>query len=273
MRINSIPPLNLSFGEGLGLWLADQVPPAALGQILYLTEGRLVWRSAEQRVTLEAPNVWLLGSGSRGILEGAGDQPFQLFSVLLSACPDPGLDPFFSRLADLDKPRAQPSLVGETRELRDIAVTCRTPCELRSLLARGKALMVVSKALQSLEQPEPSDTYGVRFFRDDLDRIRQARALLVHRMTAPPTLGALAREVGVNELKLKAGFRRLWGTTVFEVLRQERLAEARRLLDTGECNVSTAAFRVGYTNTSHFAKSFQQRFGVSPGTLARSAGV
>ena len=37
-----------------------------------------------------------------------------------------------------------------------------------------------------------------------------------------------------------------------------------------EGNVGEAAYRVGYTNTSHFAQAFQKEFGVNPGTLARS---
>ena len=46
-------------------------------------------------------------------------------------------------------------------------------------------------------------------------------------MCARPTLDELALAVGLNEKRLNAGFRALFGATVFEVLRNERLDHAR----------------------------------------------
>lgn len=91
-----------------------------------------------------------------------------------------------------------------------------------------------------------------------------ARSILLARMTAPPRLPELARLAGLNEAKLKAGFRARFGDTVYGTLRRHRLDEARRLLGEGRCNVTEVALRVGYSNPSKFAAAFKAAFGVSP---------
>lgn len=266
--MNSTPLFNLPVDDGLSLVLSTTPPDAGLFQIVFLGQGRVFWRQGDRLEAFDGPGLWWVGR-SHGKWE-PGPDAVEWFWIAGSTCPVPGWETDFAQALGLAGPQRLPGLLAEARELRDLATNCRYPCELRNLLARGKSLMVVSRVLLALKAELPRPVYDVRFFLDDLDRVRRAREVLLERMTSPPTLGQLAREVGINELKLKAGFQKLWGTTVFGVLRQERLVVARRLIESGECNVSGAAFRVGYTNTSHFARSFLSHFGVSPGGLARA---
>ena len=48
------------------------------------------------------------------------------------------------------------------------------------------------------------------------------------------------------------------------VQKQLRLFKARRLLASGETNVETAAFRVGYESPSQFSREYARMFGTSP---------
>jgi len=48
-------------------------------------------------------------------------------------------------------------------------------------------------------------------------------------------------------------------------LRQLRLERAAELLRTGQCNVTEAAFEVGYNSLSHFTLAFRETFGCCPG--------
>lgn len=98
----------------------------------------------------------------------------------------------------------------------------------------------------------------------DIERLERARKVLLARMTAPPRLPELARLAGLNEAKLKAGFRMHFGETVYGYLRQQRLLEAHRLLSAAGYNVTEVATRVGYSNPSKFAAAFKEQFGVSP---------
>ncbi|MBE9075841.1 helix-turn-helix transcriptional regulator [Romeria aff. gracilis LEGE 07310] len=99
---------------------------------------------------------------------------------------------------------------------------------------------------------------------DDVERIHYAKEILVSRLNDPPTLIELARLAGINDCKLKAGFRQVFGTTVFGYLHDCRMEKSRQLLEAGEMSVSNAAQAVGYANRSHFAIAFRKKFGINP---------
>lgn len=258
----------LPLGEGLTLTLSSTPPPPSLFKIVMVVEGRGRWTRGDQEHPLEPASPWWAGRET-GDQAWTGDEDTRWLCLAGDRCPLPSEDEAFARLTGLDEPRCCAAVAADARELASIVTDCPFSCELKTLLARGKSLMLVSKALHDLGNTK-TDPYGVRFFQGDLNRIRQAREVLVERMASPPSLGELAREVGLNEVKLKAGFHRLWGTTVYGLLRRDRMAEARRFLEAGEGNVGEAAFRVGYTNTSHFAQAFQKEYGVTPGAVSRS---
>lgn len=98
----------------------------------------------------------------------------------------------------------------------------------------------------------------------DVERLERARRLLIERMSGPPSLTELARAVGLNEFKLKSGFRELFGAPVFGYLRAQRMERARRLLVEHRLSVTEVATHVGYSNASKFARAFREHFGVPP---------
>jgi len=256
----------VDLGEGLTITLSPEPPGPALYQVALLLEGWGYWDD----VRIEASTAWWLGEPvSRGRWRSQG--PCQWAVLSGKKVPRSEVEGHFGHLLTASRPYPCPGIVSDMRELIEIASNCRYACELKNLLALGKSLMLVSKVVHLLQEPRTRNEYQVKFFRDDLEKVHRARTLLLSRMTAPPNLGDLAREVGINELKLKAGFQKLWNTTVFGLLRRERMTEAKRLLTSGECNVSEAAFRVGYTNTSHFSQNFHREFGMNPGVVAKQA--
>jgi AraC-like DNA-binding protein len=99
---------------------------------------------------------------------------------------------------------------------------------------------------------------------DDVDRIHQARAILLQRLDNPPSLIELARQVGLNDCTLKRGFRQVFGTTAFGCLHEYRLDQARQLLEERRLNVSEIAQAIGFANRSYFAAAFRKKFGVTP---------
>lgn len=74
--------------------------------------------------------------------------------------------------------------------------------------------------------------------------------------------------MGINERKLTAGFRQLFGMSVFEHLQQHRLEQAYGLLTSGGCSVTQVALEVGYS-IAHFSTAFRRRFGIAPSELLR----
>lgn len=77
----------------------------------------------------------------------------------------------------------------------------------------------------------------------------------------------LTYRFGLNEFKLKKGYKQLFQTTVFGHVLQLRMQKARALLQEKSMNVSEAAFFIGYENVSSFCTEFKKRFGCSPGKL------
>jgi AraC-like DNA-binding protein len=92
----------------------------------------------------------------------------------------------------------------------------------------------------------------------------EARERLLADMRQPPTLGDLALVTGLSEKRLNAGFRLLFGATVFEVLRNERLAHAQIALQSDAASLKEVAFRVGYNHVSNFINAFTIRYGAPP---------
>lgn len=96
------------------------------------------------------------------------------------------------------------------------------------------------------------------------DCITQAEAILRQNIVNPPSLEALARQVGTNRLKLNQGFHQVYGTTPFGYLRNCRVREARRLLMTSDWSVGQIAQAVGYTSQSRFTTAFRRQYGTNP---------
>jgi AraC-like DNA-binding protein len=98
----------------------------------------------------------------------------------------------------------------------------------------------------------------------DKERILFARDYLLQHMDFPPTLSELAIIAGINEYKLKRGFKETFGQTTYEYLSDVRLELAKNdLLDKNK-TVTQIAFELGYSSLQHFSSAFKKKFGISP---------
>jgi len=108
------------------------------------------------------------------------------------------------------------------------------------------------------------------FSRFDTERLLQAREILLNDITRKPyTIAELAKTVGVNEFKLKNGFRHLFGKGVFECLHEKRMDKARELLLTTEKPIKEICTLTGYPRITNFITAFRRTFGYTPGSLRR----
>lgn len=106
-----------------------------------------------------------------------------------------------------------------------------------------------------------------RLSREDRHRLQRARDLLLADLARAPTLAELAAASGLGLVKLKRGFRAMFGNSVYGLFMQERMHAARRRLLSDKATVTEVASDLGYTNISHFAAAFRKQFGVNPGTF------
>jgi AraC-like DNA-binding protein len=139
---------------------------------------------------------------------------------------------------------------------------------MRQVYLESKALELLS--LQSAHwttislSAEPTLSSQTSLRSDDIQRLHQAREILIKHPTEPPSLIELARQVGLNDRKLKQGFRQLFGTTVFGYLQDYRMQQAKQLLHDSDLSIAAIAAMVGYRNPEAFSTAFRRKFAVSP---------
>jgi len=101
----------------------------------------------------------------------------------------------------------------------------------------------------------------------DKEKIIAARDLVNESVHCPPSLSEIAAAVGLNEYKLKRGFKETFQTTVFGYLTDQRLLLARRYLLDTEKTAAEIAYELGYSTPQHFNNAFKSHFGHTPDSI------
>ncbi|WP_084307092.1 helix-turn-helix transcriptional regulator [Phytopseudomonas flavescens] len=102
--------------------------------------------------------------------------------------------------------------------------------------------------------------------RGQLDLAHEARRLLDDNLAEPPGSQALARQLGVGETTLRRAFAQVFGQSMLQYLRQQRMELARTLLRQRKWQVAQIAYRLGYANPANFNHAYKAHFGHPPGT-------
>lgn len=132
-----------------------------------------------------------------------------------------------------------------------------------------KRLYLESKALEFIAIFGESDGYGsvggsMMLRREDITKLQQTHELVQNHFEQPFSIRELAMRVGMNEFKLKKGFRELFGMTIFELVRKKRMEKALWYLEVTRLNVAETAASVGYSNASNFTTAFRKYYGCNP---------
>ncbi len=85
------------------------------------------------------------------------------------------------------------------------------------------------------------------------------------------SLRSLSRMFGVNEFKLKKGFRECFGETIFGYIHRLKMRHARAMMEDNNMSVAEAATCTGYKNPNHFSAAFKKQFGWSPSRIRRKS--
>ncbi|MGD1849433.1 MAG: helix-turn-helix transcriptional regulator [Cyanophyceae cyanobacterium] len=156
------------------------------------------------------------------------------------------------------------SLTSEMNQLVNQILSCPNSGQIRRTYLAGKAFQLVNLLLRGLNH---SNAISYPLVDEDLGCIYQAGRILARNLNNPPSVEALARQVGLNRFKLNQGFHQVYGTTPFRYLRHCRLNLAEHLLTTSELAIEAVAHQVGYTSRSNFASAFRQWRGLNPKAL------
>lgn len=91
-----------------------------------------------------------------------------------------------------------------------------------------------------------------------------ARTHLLASLATTIPMAELEKRTGTNSKHLNMAFKVIAGVTVYEYLREERMKEARMLLQQTQKTVQDIAYEIGFTDSANFATAFKNRFGLTP---------
>jgi len=139
--------------------------------------------------------------------------------------------------------------------------------DLQQLFLLSKSIELLVLCAESCSLTVAQDHVAFLKTRSDKEKILAVRDLINRRLDSPPNLSEISRTVGLNEYKLKRGFKEIFRTTVFGYLTEQRLLLARQtLLDTRK-TAAEISYELGYSTPQHFNNAFRRRFGDTPDSI------
>lgn len=148
-------------------------------------------------------------------------------------------------------------------------VNCSVCGSLKDIYMEAKVLELIAVYLNEMVCQKRQGTTDISLSREDMAALSRAKDILDRTYVNPLTLLQLSRKVYLNEYKLKSGFKRCYGQTIYGYIMEKRMELAQVLLEQRRFKVSDVAGMVGYENTSHFITAFQKKYGVTPGKYAK----
>ncbi|HWB27202.1 MAG TPA: AraC family transcriptional regulator [Chitinophagaceae bacterium] len=141
-------------------------------------------------------------------------------------------------------------------------IHCSYAGELKNLFLLSKSIELLVLCAESYKAANQKELFIKN--KSDKEKIIAVRDLVNDRLHCPPNLSEIAKAVGLNEYKLKRGFKETFNTTVFGYLAEQRLHLAHQYLrDTGKTAAEIAA-DLGYATPQHFNNAFKKKFGFTP---------
>jgi AraC-like DNA-binding protein len=141
-------------------------------------------------------------------------------------------------------------------------VNCNYSGDLKKLFMLSKCIELLVLCAESYDLANKKDPFIKN--KADKEKIIAVRDLINERVTDPPNLSQISRLVGLNEYKLKRGFKETFNNTVFGYLAEQRLHLAHRyLLDTKK-TAAEISYELGYATPQHFNNAFKKKFGLTP---------
>ncbi len=145
----------------------------------------------------------------------------------------------------------------------DSILNCPYTGSPRKLFLESKVLELLALQCAQYEGGK-LDIQKIKLTAADTKKLHLVREILLSDISQTPTLKSLAKVSGLNEFKLKAGFKQLFAQTVFNFLSDCRLDHARKAVQYTNLSLTEIAFESGFTSIHHFSFAFKKKFGCSP---------
>jgi AraC-like DNA-binding protein len=112
--------------------------------------------------------------------------------------------------------------------------------------------------------PATTITIDSRISARDRDILHAVKEHIDLNFLFPSSLESLSKHFGLNEFKLKHGFKVLFETSPIRYLQHKRLAFALSLLRNTDKSIKEISHEIGYAHTANFTTAFVRAFGETP---------
>lgn len=179
----------------------------------------------------------------------------------------PSLNDFVVKPANSKKPPLIHSFAsGSMIEIVYDILKCPHDGNLRKLYFENKVNdFLFELVVQSLK----TKSTDVGLTESENSAVLKAKEIIMHDLKSHVTIQEISKQVGLNEFKLKAGFKHLFGLGIFESLLEARMREAKRLLLETDKPIKEIASLIGYNHLTNFIAAFRNSFGQTPGHFRR----
>lgn len=150
--------------------------------------------------------------------------------------------------------------------LNDI-VHCEKEGIIRQLYIETCVLKLLQLQFEQYQNTFAQKDISVKEY--DIEKLYRIKEYLEENISANHTLNELAREAGLNDFKLKKGFKELFNTTVFGYLHELRMKTAKELLLNTSKPIADISEYCGYVYVQSFTTAFRKKFGITPEKLRR----
>lgn len=155
------------------------------------------------------------------------------------------------------------------QQVIDQVIHHRYTGDLQQLFLLSKSIEILVLCAESCHRATSKKEVFIKNAADK-EKIIAARDLVNERVDSPPSLSEIAKTVGLNEYKLKRGFKETFQTTVFGYLTEQRLLLARRYLRDTDKTAAEISFELGYSTPQHFNNAFKKHFGFTPDSVRKN---
>lgn len=133
------------------------------------------------------------------------------------------------------------------------------------LFYESKVAEIVSLILEKSESaPAQLHSLDKKLSIEDAQNLDTIKSYLSDHFAFHPTVEELARIACMSQSKLRYCFKKMYGCTITEFIRNKRMAHAEYMLLKTDLPVSQIALAVGYHHAGRFSALFQQSTGMLP---------
>ena len=132
--------------------------------------------------------------------------------------------------------------------------------ELPMLFYNAKAQELIYHLFENLFKRPVIAPVNVK--QEDAERIQMVRLALLKNLNSCPMLPELANLSGLGLTKLQKLFTQIFGQSIHRYYQSMRMIQAGSLLSS--LSVSETAYKLGFTNLSHFARVFERHHQLKP---------